>query len=155
MRRLIPILLLLAGCTYHRTVYSPLRPEESVAGGEVLHRFTIIRARSVPLLYDHEWDLSLAIPQSQIRVGNELRIPGDNVMAAFSEWHHPDRVYTQPTGTIRFVQVRPDAVQAEVKMQANVPSHWRVNRLVWFRYDPMAATEIPWIHPDTVMSPDR
>jgi hypothetical protein len=76
-------------------------------------------------------------------------------MAVFSEWHHPDRVFMQPTGTIRFVQIRPEAVQAEVKMEANVPSHWRVNRLVWFRYDPMAATEIPWIRPDSATSSDR
>src|SRR5215218_1004885 len=152
MRRLIPILLLLAGCTYHRTVYSPLRPEESVRGGEVLHRFAIIRARSVPLLVDHEWDLNLAIPQSQVRAGTEVRFPSHGVYAVFSEWRHPDRVMALPTGTVRFVQVRPDAVQAQVDMEADVPSHWTVHRLVWFRYDPLAATEMPWIRPDSVPS---
>lgn len=155
MRRLIPLLLLLpplaAGCTYHRTVYSPLRPEYTTSG-QVLHRFIIIRARTVYPFHDHEWDLNLVIPEAQVREGTELRFPGDGVQeAVFSEWHHGRRrVVAVPTGTIRFVQVRPDAVQAQVDMQASVPSHWQVRRLVWFRYDPMAATEMPWIRPDSL-----
>jgi hypothetical protein len=152
MRRLILLLLLLplaAGCTYHRTIFSPLRPEDSPSG-QLLHRFTIIRARTVYPFHDHEWDLNLAIPEARVREGVEVRFPGDDAMAVFSEWHHrKQRVLVAPTGTVRFIQIRPDAVQAEVNMQADVPGHWQLRRLVWFRYDPMAATEMPWVRPDT------
>lgn len=153
MRRASALLLLClplaAGCTYHRTLYSPLRPEETPTG-EVMQRFTIIRARSIPLFYDHEWDLNLAIPAADVREGMEIRFPGSRAHAVFSEWHHPDRVMAVPTGTIRFVQVRPDAVQAQVDMTANVPSRWSLRRLVWFRYSPQAATEMPWVRPDSL-----
>lgn len=152
MRRVVPILLaasLAAGCTYHRTLFSPLRPEDAPGNGEVVHRFTIIRARSVPFFYDHEWDLSLAIPLSQVRAGNQISFPSGEVQAVFSEWHHPNRVMAIPTGTIRFTQVLSDAVQAEVDMRADVPSHWKIRRILWFRYDPLAATEMPWVRPDS------
>ena len=152
MRRVLFLLLLLplvAGCTYHRTVYSPLRPEDSPTG-TVLQRFTMMRARTVYPFHDHEWDLNLAIPMAQVREGAEIRFPARGAMAVFSEWHHRKRrVLVVPTGTVRFVQVRADAVQAQVNMRADVPSHWQVNRLVWFRYDPLAATEMPWLSPDS------
>lgn len=154
MRRVSAVLLLClplaAGCTYHRTVFSPLRPEESPTA-DVLHRFTVIRARTVYPFHDHEWDLNLAIPQSQVREGGEVRFPNPDAQAVFSEWHHTrNRVMVMATGTIRFVQIRPDAVQAQVNMRADVPSRWSVNRLMWFRYDPLAATEMPWIRPDSL-----
>ncbi len=153
MRRAIPALLLcaplLAGCTYHRTLFSPLRPEDSPTG-EVVHRFTMIRARTVYPFHDHEWDVSLLVPQAQVREGVELTFPGTGATAVFSEWHHRrPRVRVAPVGTVRFVQVRPDAVQAEVSLRADVPSGWRLRRRVWFRYDPLAATEMPWVRPDT------
>jgi len=153
MRRILTAVLLClplaAACTYHRTVFSPLRPEDSPTG-EVMQRFTVIRARTVYPFHDHEWDLNLVVPQAQVREGAELRFPNDQSMAVFSEWHHrKQRVLVSPIGTIRFVQIRPDAVQAEVNLRANVPGGWHLRRLVWFRYDPLAATEMPWIRPDT------
>jgi hypothetical protein len=153
MRRIFTAVLLClplaAACTYHRTVFSPLRAEDS-PGGQVMHRFTIIRARTVYPFHDHEWDVSLVVPQAQVREGVELRFPGDGATAVFSEWHHRrQRVLAAPTGTVRFVQVRPDAVQAEVDLRADVPGGWQLRRRVWFRYDPLAATEIPWTRPDT------
>ncbi|HET7229272.1 MAG TPA: hypothetical protein VFJ16_04685 [Longimicrobium sp.] len=158
MRRLIPLLLLLplaAGCTYHRTVYSPLRPEDS-PNGQVLHRFTMIRARTVYPFHDHEWDLNLLVPEAQVREGAELRFPGDAAQAVFSEWHqNRRRVVAVPTGTLRFVEVRTDAVKAQVNMRADVPGGWSVNRVVWFRYHPLAATEMPWIRSDTIVRNER
>jgi hypothetical protein len=147
-QRLLLLIPLVAGCTYHRTLFSPLRAEDGPSG-EVVHRFTMIRARSVPPFVDHEWDLNLAIPASRICEGGEVRVPGAGVVAVFSEWRHPGRVVAVPTGTLRFVQIRPDAVQVEVNMSADVPSRWSVRRLVWFRYDPQAAVEMPWIRSDT------
>jgi hypothetical protein len=117
----------------------------------VLQRFTVIRARTVYPFHDHEWDLNLLVPQAQVREGAEVRFPGDAVRAVFSEWHHTrPRVLAVPTGTLRFVQVRDDAVQAEVNMSANVPSRWSLRRLVWFRYSPQAAVEMPWLRPDSL-----
>jgi|GEM_PF-2707754 len=153
-QRLVLFIPLVAGCTYHRTLFSPLRPEES-ASGEVMQRFTIIRARTVYPFHDHEWDVSLVVPQARVREGAELRFPGDGATAVFSEWHHRrQRVLVAPTGTVRFVQVRPDAVLAEVNLRADVPSGWHLGRRVWFRYDPQAAVEMPWVRPDSAREGD-
>ncbi|HEU4556907.1 MAG TPA: hypothetical protein VFS20_03620, partial [Longimicrobium sp.] len=70
--------------------------------------------------------------------------------AVFTQFAKPDRVMAVPRGTIRFVRVLPDAVQAEVNLQAEVPSKWTVRRTVWFRYSPLAATEMPWISDSTM-----
>ncbi|HEX8245222.1 MAG TPA: hypothetical protein VF541_17045 [Longimicrobium sp.] len=153
MRRLPAIALLclplLGACTYHRTLFSRLQPEDTPTG-EVYQRFVIIRARTVFPFHDHEWDLNLAVPASMVREGREVRVPGDGVHAVFSEWHHRrERVIAAPAGTVRFVHVRRDAVQVEVDLHADVPSRWRVNRRIWFRYHPMAATDMPWIYSDT------
>jgi hypothetical protein len=153
MRRVSPIALLcvplLAACTYHRTLFSPLQPEDTPTG-EVYQRFAMIRARTVYPVHDHEWDLNLAVPASLVREGGEVRIPAEHVQAVFTEWHHGrERVMARPTGAVRFLQVRRHAVQAEVDLRADVPSGWHVSRRVWFRYDPLAATDMPWIEPDT------
>lgn len=153
MRRISAVALLclplLGACTYHRTLFSPLQPEDTPTG-EVYQRFVIIRARTVYPFHDHEWDLNLALPASMVREGVEVRVPGDGVHAVFSEWHHTrDRVIAQPAGVVRFVQVRRDAIQAQVDLRADVPGGWRVNRRIWFRYHPLAATDMPWIYSDT------
>ena len=153
MRRISAIALLclplLGACTYHRTLFSPLQPEDTPTG-EVYQRFVIIRARTVYPFHDHEWDLNLALPATMVREGVEVRVPGDGVNAVFSEWHHSrDRVIARPAGLVRFVRVRRDAIQAEVDLRADVPGGWRVNRRIWFRYHPLAATDMPWIYADT------
>ncbi|HEX8904707.1 MAG TPA: hypothetical protein VF771_07700 [Longimicrobiaceae bacterium] len=156
MRRISRIALLclplLAACTYHRTVFGPLLQEDTPTG-EVYQRFVIIRARSVFPVHDHEWDLNLAVPASAVREGTEVRVPSDHVEAMFSEWHHGRaRVFARPTGAVRFLHVRRDAVQAEVDLRADVPGGWRLSRRVWFRYHPQAATDMPWLLPDTMQA---
>jgi hypothetical protein len=154
MRRLLAILMLVpaaAGCHYHRTVYSPTRPEES-GQREPQHRFTMMRAVTFFPFINREWDLNLAIESEQIRAGAQVQVPSSGVQAVFTQFAKPDRVMAVPTGTIRFLRVLPDAVQAEVDLRANVPSQWTVRRVVWFRYSPMAATEMPWIRPDSAVA---
>jgi hypothetical protein len=152
MRRKISLVLLClplaGGCHYHRTLYSPTRPEES-GQREPQHRFTMIRAVTFFPFINREWDLNLAIHSDKIREGAQVEVPSSTVQAVFTQFARPDRVMAVPTGTIRFLRVLPDAVQAEVDLRANVPSKWAVRRTLWFRYSPMAATEMPWIHPDT------
>ena len=153
MRRIPAIALLclplLGACTYHRTLFGPLLPEDTPTG-EVYQRFVMIRARSIYPVHDHEWDLNLAVPASAVREGAGVSVPGRSVEAVFSEWHHGRaRVFAQPRGSVRFLKVRPDAVQAEVDLRADVPSRWRVSRRVWFRYHPQAAADMPWLLPDT------
>lgn len=153
MRRLLAILMLVpavSGCHYHRTVYSPTRPEE-IGQREPQHRFTMMRAVTFFPFINREWDLNLAIESEQIREGAQVQVPSSTVQAVFTQYAQPERVMAVPTGTIRFLQVLPDAVQAEVDLRANVPSHWTVRRVVWFRYSPLAATEMPWIRPDSAV----
>lgn len=154
MRRNIALVLLcfplVAGCHYHRTVYSPTRPEES-GQREPQHRFTMMRAVTFFPFINREWDLNLAIVSEQIREGTQVQVPSSTVQAVFTQYAQPERVMAVPTGTIRFMKVLPDAVQAEVDLRANVPSQWTVRRVVWFRYSPLAATEMPWIRPDSAV----
>ena len=153
MRRLLAILMLVpavAGCRYHRTVYSPARPEE-IGTSEPQHRFTMMRAVTFFPVLNREWDLNLAIASVKVREGTQVEVPSSTVQAVFTQFAKPDRVMAVPTGTIRFMKVLPDAVQAEVDLRANVPSQWTVRRVVWFRYSPLAATEMPWIRPDSAV----
>jgi hypothetical protein len=155
MRRKIVLVLLclplVGGCHYRRTVYSPTRPEESRTR-EPQHRFTMMRAVTFFPFINKEWDLNLAIPSNKIHEGTQVEVPSSTVQAVFTQFAKPDRVMAVPTGTIRFVRVLPDAVQADVDLRADVPSKWVVRRRVWFRYSPMAATEMPWIRPDTTVA---
>src|ERR1044071_3762994 len=117
MRRKISLVLLClplaGGCQYHRTLYSPTRPGER-GRREPQHRFTMIRAVTFFPFINREWDLNLAIHSDKIREGAQVEVPSSTVQAVFTQFAKPDRVMAVPMGTIRFLHVLPDAVQAEV-----------------------------------------
>ncbi|HYH83110.1 MAG TPA: hypothetical protein VEX86_25165 [Longimicrobium sp.] len=148
MRRVLPIFLLLlplaSGCVYRRTLYSPVLLEESGLEAPA-HRFAMIRAVTVFPLLGRQWDLNLSVPSAMVKEGTEVRVPATGVHASFSEWRKPDRVAAPVTGRIRFVRVLPEAIQAEVDLRADVPSKWTLRRVMWFRYSPQAAKEMPWL----------